>query len=208
MEEIVDFDEWLKIQENKKTKYFLIYHVDSGNIKSVCPENACSSGDSKIEISEEMAQNIFSGEINPGLIRVNHDSQSIEFIEDESIIKIDSILHRVLEKENNDKEVDVYILYNRDKKELSFQLTKAFGGTYLDENFNDLKIKEPFWESELTVEYMIGDLNDPNVLHETISLKISEMIGNIVRYENIELPEKFSIYYSKRILRNQIFEII
>jgi len=206
MEEMIDFDEWFESIQNKKVKYYLVYNAESGKVVSVCPEGPCPPNELKIEISSDMAESIFNGSINPDSLEVDHISQTVKIIEVETSVKVDYVMHRVPEKNNSTvNDVDIYIRYERNKKQLTFELTEKFGGTYRAET-NDTIRKEPFWNDDLTVDYMIGDLNDPNIFNETITVRISDMIGNKLIYDNIDLPEQFSIYYSKRILRNHVFE--
>jgi len=209
MEEVIDFDEWFKKQVDIVVQYYLIYDSETGEVKSLSPDYACTDLAYKIPISQEMAEDILAGNLNPSLIKVNLDLKELEILEDQSIEKIESLIYRIPHRADYDKkDIDVCIRYYKQDKTLVFELTKKFGGTFDNNELEKDNIREPFWENDLSVDYMIGDLNDPNILHDTISVKISEMIGNPVVFEQIDLPENFSIYYTKRILRNHVYEVL
>jgi hypothetical protein len=207
MEEVIDFDEWLKKLEVRKPVFYVIYNSETGEINSVGPNTQCLDHQSKLEITQDFADLIFSGKINPSSLRVNYETQTIDVVEEPDSLSSNFLIHRIPEKKNFEgKDIDIFILYDRSNKELVFEMTEKFGGTYNNSQCIKTEKKQPFWDKELTVEYTVGDYNDPNVIHESIEIKLSDMIGKKVTFENIFLPKKYSIFYTKRILRNHVTE--
>lgn len=209
MEETIDFDEWLKKTEIQQPVFYVIYNSETGEINSISSTGQCLDYQSKLEITQDFADLIFSGKINPSSLRVNYETKTIDVVEESNSLSSNFLIHRIPEKKNFDgKDIDIFILYNRSKKELVFEMTEKFGGTYNSSQLTKIEKKQQFWDKDLIVEYTVGDYNDPNIIHESIEIKLSDMIGKKVTFENISLPKMYSIFYTKRILRNHVVEEI
>jgi hypothetical protein len=207
MEKINDFDTWLlqQSQQDISTKYYAIYESESGIIKGIWPDHAASDEIYKVEISNEMAESIFSGNLNPSNCIVDLDSLSVDIIENNDVMKITSVLHRVIEKKNSkSKEIDIHISYKRKDSIIFFDLSTRHGGKYIEEDLKKIN-KRKLWDLTTVVDFLITDYNDPNILHTVLSFKISEMTEDSKIFNNIVLPEKFSIFYTNRIFKNYVF---
>ena len=53
------------------------------------------------------------------------------------------------------------------------------------------------------MKLLITDYNDPNVLYTMITLTVADLVEQKKIFENIELPERFSIY-TRRIFKNYV----
>ena len=208
MEEMIDFDEWLKQQESIPAGYCAVYDPESGIIKSIQPLRSAVHETFKVDISTELAESIFSGSVNPGLFFVDPETCKIEALENQSLVKINQTLIRIpLKKFSEPGDYNVCITYNRSNKQIIFELSKKYGGTYWD-NSNPPAKKVVFWDPSSTIDFLFCNYNDPNVMHKGISFNISDMIGQPKIFDNVDLPKRFSVYHTNKILKNYIVDEI
>ena len=83
-------------------------------------------------------------------------------------------------------------------------MTERFYGTNKS-TVSDSKRKID-WKGSTEILLSITDYNDPNVLYYTLSLKVTDLVGNAVTFNNIELDKKFSIY-TRRVFKNYVLEV-
>jgi hypothetical protein len=204
MEEMIDFDKWLVEQNSNPLDYVAVYDPLTGTIKSILPKGNSQLETFKIDITNELAEFIFSGKINSNQCIVDLETGSIEILETEDITTIDQILHRVIEKKNSKtNEYDIHITYDRANFKLIFELSSYFGGTFQDRL--DAKKKKVLWDKNTNLDFLITSYNDPNILFEVMSFKISDMFNQSKIFENIKLPKKFNIFYTNRLMKNYVF---
>lgn len=202
----MDFDEWIKQQELLPVGYCAVYDPETGMIKSIQSLRSATNELYKVEITTELAESIFSGSVNPGLFFVDPETSTIEALENQSLVKISQTLVRIpVKKFSEPGDYNVCITYNRTSEEVIFELSKRYGGTYWD-NEDTVKKKVVFWDPSASVDFLLCDYNDPNIIHQGISFKISDMVGQPKVFDSIKLPERFSVYHTNKILKNYVVD--
>jgi hypothetical protein len=78
-----------------------------------------------------------------------------------------------------------------------------YGGT--KKSRAGLKKRNIVWDGDTEMLFFITDYNDPNVLYETVSVKINELIGQSKIIPMIHF-DNFSIY-TRRIFKRYVLEI-
>lgn len=208
MEEIQDFDKWINEQTIPVIEYYAVYDENSGEIKGIYPDHAASNEIYKVKIENSLAEDIFSGKVNTFFCWVDIEEQTFHVCLSKKLIKIDDVLHRIIEeKYSSQKDFDVYLTYERKQKKLIFELAEKHYGTKQNIHFPELKKKKSNWNGDLEMNFYITRYNDPNILNCIISIKIDDLFKNQKIIEEIELPEKFSVY-TRRLLKEYRFEEI
>ena len=203
MEEVIDFDEWLKDYVPPEVSYVAVYNPDTGFVKSVGPSHAFENERYKIPLDAETAESILTAETPIHNCLVDINSQTLEIAEVKNLIKIDDVLHRIISLEYSTVEKnDVYITYNTTHKALTVELSEEFGGTkQLDIS---VKKRNVVWDGDTEMNFLITDYNDPNLIFEMFSVKINELIGQSKIVENIDY-DRFSVY-TRRLFKNYVIE--
>ena len=193
MEELMDFDEWYAMQSNKEIDYWAVYDRETGNILGVYPNDAALEFDNKIKIDKELALDIQEGKIAISNCVVDLESDQIEIVEIKSLVKIDDVLHRVVEKSFSEiADPDIVIV-------------KSNGSLIVSINEKYKNGKKTKWDGETVMDFFITDYNDPHNLRGSFSIKISQLIADSATIENIDTESKFSIY-TRRLFKKYIIE--
>lgn len=193
MEELMDFDEWYAMQSNKEIVYWAVYDKETGNVQGVYPNDAALGFDNKIKIDKELALDIQEGKISISNCVVDLESDQIEIVEIKSLVKIDDVLHRIVEK-NFSEVVDPDI-----------SIVKSNGSLIVSINEKYKNGKKTKWDGETVMDFFITDYNDPHNLRSNFSVKISQLIAADAVVENIDTESKFSIY-TRRLFKKYIIE--
>ena len=203
MEEI-DLPELFEDIVFPEIEYMAVFNPDTGEVISVGPMFAFENEKYKVTIDTETAELIIAGKINIGSCFIDMNSQTLEIVEVKSVYKIDDVLHRIIGNEWSDIEnPDVYVTYDSQKKTLKFELTEALNGTKkLDRPSAHRKI---LWDGDTVLNFLVTDYNDPNILYEMISMKISDLIGKSKIVKNLNLPKNISVY-TRRVFKNYVME--
>lgn len=204
MEEIIDFDLFIKQQQEKNQNYFAIFDPLTGNLLGVYPESTASECSNRIEIDRDLAVSILEGEINPINCKIDTSNGQLEIIETVSLNRLNYVLHRIPDiKYTEPRDNDIFIKYIRSENKLTFSLTDRMGGS---ENTGALKrSKKIKWDGELEMVFLITDYNDPNIVHMPVKFKINDLIDKSVIIFNLDLPSKFSIF-TRKIFPCYIFQ--
>lgn len=203
MEEVIDFDKWANDYILPVITYVATYDPATGAVTSVGPSHAFENEKYKIDIDNEIAESIISSEIKIHHCFVNIESNTMEIAEIKSVFKIDDVVHRIISKdfftENN---IDVYLSYSSKNKTLKIQLSNEFGGTKKSKLLT--KKRGIVWDGDTEMRFLVTDYNDPNLIYEMFSVKISELTGKnkIIRDINYD---KFSVY-TRRLFKNYVIE--
>ena len=206
MDEVQDFDKWLTEQASPIVEYYAVYDNKTGEIKGIYPDHAAINEIYKVRIESSIAEDIFSDKINTFFCWVDLEDQNFCVSESKNLIKIDDVLHRIIEeKYSEEKNFDVYLTYVRKENKLIFELAEKHYGTKKNLFFPDLKRKKSNWSGELEMNFYITRYNDPNILNHIVSLKIEDLYKKQKVFEEINLPKKFSIY-TRRLLKEYRFE--
>ena len=193
-QELMDFDEWIKLPSNQ-VEYFAKFNQENGSLLGIYPSHAAQDIVNKIQIDEDVAAQIASGKENLFSYQVDLPTKKLVKISKfstHSLIKIDDVLHRVIDKKwSKITDPDVVISYSKENKSLTFSMNNKYS-------------KNIIWDGETEMIFLVTDYNDPNVLMQMISIRVGDITENTKSF-HIELPEKFSVY-TRRILDKYIFE--
>ena len=203
MEEVIDFDKWTREYTLPVITFVAVYDPTTGAVKSVGPSHAFEKEQYKIDIAAETAESIISSEIKIHQCFVNITSNTMEIAEVKTIFKIDDVLHRIISKdfftENN---IDVYLSYSSKTKQLKIQLSKELGGT--KKNKTSTNKRAIVWNGDTEMKFFVTDYNDPNLIFEMFSVKISDLVGKTKVIKDINY-DNFSVY-TRRIFKNYVIE--
>lgn len=203
MEEVIDFDEWIKTYVPPPIEYVAVFDPHTGEVKSVGPSHAFENEKYKILLDKEIAESILSAEIQIHKCLVDINSNTLEIAEVKNLNKIDDVLHRIISTEYSLVErPDVYLTYDNNQKTLTIELSKEFGGT--KHVGNDIKKRKIVWDGDTEMSFIVTEYNDPNLIFEMFSVKINELIGESKIVEHIDY-DKFSIY-TRRLFKNYVIE--
>ena len=209
MEEMIDFDKWLSEYEVPEVRYVAVYDKDTGKVISVGPKSAFPDEKFKVFVDTEIAELILKGTISIHSCFVDPMGDSLEITEMKSVFKIDDVVHRVIDKRWSGVEIpDIYITYDTTSKTLKIELTEDLNGTYIQaEEFQPRPKRSVHWGGDTLMNFLLTDYNDPNVLIKMLSVRLDELVGQAKIFENINLPEKFSVY-TRRIFKSYVLQIL
>lgn len=193
----------------EKVKYSAVFDPESGRIKSVGPDVAFADLHYKIQLDDDIAEKIVSGQDNMSNYVVDIRSNKLELRQKLSLSTIDDLVHRIIEKKwSNEDYFDIFLSYNKKKNVLKIQMTEEFKGTKkLPKKYKDIKKRDVIWEDNLDLFFYITDYNDPNVLYDIVTFKIVDLIGKTMIFDDLSFPDKFSIY-TRRIFKNYVIEVL
>lgn len=201
--EMIDFDEWLANFKPEPMTYVAVFDPETGAVKSVGPSHAFREEKNKITLDQETAEAIINCEIMIHKCFVDLESETLEIAETKSIFKIDDVLHRIIStKYSNIDRPDVYLTYTAKTKTLKIQLSEELGGTKRVKG--EAKKRRVVWDGETTMDFLITEYNDPNLIFEMFSVKINDLIGKTKTVKDIDY-EKFSVY-TRRLFKNYVIE--
>lgn len=193
MEEMIDFDEWIKNYKPPEIEFYAIYNPDSFEVVGVYPTPAANTKEHKIKIDRELAEDIQNGIVKMSSCFVNLETNSLEILEKHPLRKIDDILHRIIDKKYSDVE-DNDITVKFKNKKIIFEMSKKLANR---------KIK---WKDDETINFFITSYNDPHVVYKNISIKLDNLYKEPQEFI-CDLENKFSIY-TRRIFKNYVFELL
>jgi len=200
-EELIIFDTSIKEQPADK-EYWAVYDAESGQLLGVYPGRTADQFSNKLKIDNELADAIRQGVTTLESCSVDLTSDELTILEVQSLIKIDDILHRVIQKQwTQATDFDVYLKYYRTSKSFAVSLSDKF---FRDNKNTKHRIR---WANDTEMTLLITEYNDPNVLYYTISLKIEDIIDKDKTFDNIDLPDRFCVY-TKRIFKNYVIEVV
>jgi len=189
MEEVIDFDKWY--QDHKiEIEYWAVYDPETGKVKGIYPNQSADNFEHKIKIDQEIGEAIGDGRISLANCYIDFESDTLEIIEIKSLIKIDDVLHRI---------IDSYWADSKDP-----DLTVKVKGDNLIFSLSD-KVKSKkriHYNGDTIMDFYITEYNDPNILFEKFSIQLNQLIEEEKSFQ-IKLPKKFSVY-TRRIFKKYI----
>ena len=124
MEEIIDFEEFLRNIKLPEVSYVAVFDPETGEVKSVGPSHAFENKPYKIPLDKETAELIIEGKIRINSCFVDITGNTLEIAEIKSVFKIDDVLHRVVEtKWAEFDKADIYITYDKSQNTSTVELT-------------------------------------------------------------------------------------
>lgn len=203
MEKIMDFDEWFANYKPEPVKYVAVFDPETGRVTSIGPSHAFENSQFKIDIDANVAQLIIDAEIKIHHCFVDTESGTLEITEVKNMFKIDDVLHRVISKEFfTGKKIDLCLSHNKQDNSITIELSEEFGGTRKSEVA--VKNRGFVWEGDTELLFLVTEYNDPNLLLDTFSVTINELIGQSKIIESFN-HHNFSIY-TRRLFKNYVIE--
>ena len=208
MEEIENLEDLFKNMVWAEPAYTAVYDPASGSLHCIGPKSVLENEKYTIDVDRETAEMIIEGKIKISSCFVDVIDNTFQIAEVKTAVKIDDVLHRVIEKQYaDDEKIDLYIKYNIEDKSVTIELSEEYTGTYIQhEKFQPVKKKKITWDGDTEMRFFLTDYNDPNCIHDTISLKISDLLEKSKKFTNLSLPSKFSVY-TRRIFKNYLIDI-
>jgi hypothetical protein len=196
MEEMIDFDSWLKNYIPPEVVYYAVYDETTRQVVGIYPESAALEINNKVKIDKEIAEDIQNGIIRMTSCFVDFNSDSVEIIENHSLRKIDDILHRIRDKKFFViDDPDISVQYNTKLNQVIVSMSQ------------DLQNKKIRYEDETEAYFLITDYNDPHIVYQTVSIKLGDLKKNSQSINFKSPKEKFSVY-TRRLFKNYVFEIL
>ena len=193
-QELMDFDEWIKLPVNQTIEYYATFK-DDGVLIGVYPSHAVLDLTNKIKIDDDIAVAISTGVENLFSYRVDIPTKKLVKLNKfstHSLIKIDDILHRVIDKKwSNIQDPDIVISHNAKNNTLTFSMSDKYSNTII-------------WDGETEMIFLVTDYNDPNVLIHMLSIRAGDITENTKSF-TLDLPTRFSVY-TRRFFDKYIFE--
>ena len=193
-QELMDFDEWIKRPVNQTIEYYVTFN-DDGALIGVYPSHAVLDVTNKIKIDDEIAIAIATGVENLFSYRVDVPTKKLVKLNKfstHSLVKIDDILHRVIDKKwTNIQDSDITILHNAKNNTLTFSMSEKYSNNII-------------WDGATEMIFLVTDYNDPNVLIHMLSIRAGDITENTKSF-TLDLPTRFSVY-TRRIFDKYIFE--
>ena len=203
METIEDFDKWLREYKPPMLQYVAVFDPTTGQVISVGPDHAFADQKHVVQISREIAESIITAEIQIHNCQINAESGQLDIAEKKTLIKLDDVLHRIPDiKYSKELKSDIHLTYNSKSKYLKIQLCAEYGGTKKHKDSNSTR--KFIWDGSTDMDFLITDYNDPNLILEMFSVKLSELVGHSVTIKNIEY-DRFSVY-TRRLFKNYVIE--
>ena len=195
-QELMDFDEWIKLPVNQTVEYYATFK-DDGSLIGVYPSHAVLDITNKIKIDEEIATAVSTGVENLFSYRVDVPTKKLVKLNKfstHSLIKIDDILHRIIDKKwSNMQDPDITILHDTKNSTLIFSMSNKYSNNII-------------WDGATEMIFLVTDYNDPNVLLHMLSIRAGDITENTKLF-TLDLPNRFSVY-TRRIFDKYIFETI
>jgi len=193
-QELMDFDEWIKLPVNQTIEYYATFK-DDGSLIGVYPSHTVLDIPNKIKIDDEIATAITDGVENLFSYKVDIPTKKLVKLNKFSthnLIKIDDILHRIIDKKwSNIQDPDIVISHNTKNNTLTFSMSEKYSTNII-------------WDGETEMIFLITDYNDPNVLIHMLSIRAGDITENTKSFA-LNLPTRFSVY-TRRIFDKYLFE--
>jgi hypothetical protein len=193
-QELMDFDEWIKLPVNQTIEYYATFK-DDGALIGVYPSHVVADIPNKIKIDDEIATAIATGVENLFSYRIDVPTKKLVKLNKfstHSLIKIDDILHRVIDKKwSNIQDPDITILHSAKNNTLTFLMSNKYSNNII-------------WDGATEMIFLVTDYNDPNVLIHMLSIRAGDITENTKSFA-LDLPTRFSVY-TRRIFDKYLFE--
>lgn len=194
MEEIIDFDSWLQQYTVPQVEYWAIFEPTTGEVIGIYPDFAAHDKQYKIKIDRDLAEDIHNGIIQMSFCFVDIDSETVEIVTKHSLVKIDDVLHRVIDRKYSPSQKnDIIIQYNELENKIIFVLP--------------IKTRKIQWDGSTEMQFFITAYNDPHNLYQTIAFQLKDLEQSSKEFIYTGPRNRFSIF-TRRILKNYVFEKI
>lgn len=193
MEEIIDFDEWLKNYTPPEINYWAIFNPDNGEVIGIYPDAAAKDRIHKILIDKELAEDIMNGVIRMNTCYVDLESDKVEIFEKYGLRKIDDIMHRIPDARFHQVEnPDLLVTFESKLKRITLSLSDS------------IKNKKVYWVDETTVSFQITAYNNPYHVYQTITCTLDDLKNNPMSFIIDTENKRFSIF-TRRLFKKYLY---
>jgi hypothetical protein len=204
-EDLVEFTKWVEEFKTIEIHHWAVFNPETGKIIGLYPGRSADEFESKIEVQPELVESVRKGEVRLDLCSVDLINGELTVVETQSVSKIDDVLHRIIEKKwSQADDCEVFLKYSHKTKKFKVSLTEKFYGN--KKSKTPVAKRKIFWTADSEMSLLVTDYNDPNIIHQTITLHLEDLISKDKVFEDMELPTKFSVY-TRRLFKNYIIEI-
>lgn len=198
-ETVLDFDKWIEEHQTIEVQYYAVYN-DDGVVTGIYPERIVSDKQNKVLVDKETAELIHNGTLQLHLCRVSVlEKKFLTSYEKE----IDDVLHRIPDKRwSSEKYFDFYIDYYRKESKIILALSSKYNGI----RDSGTPISVPINNLHTEINLIFSEYNDPNKPYYNIKIKVEELVNKEKLINNIELPEKFSVF-TRRFFDTYIVDV-
>jgi hypothetical protein len=197
-----DFEEWAATLTPVETTYYAIFDT-SGKVTAIYPDHAAAEIENKIPVSRDIVESVIEGKTTVHSYKIDLTSANLEFIEIQTLTKIDDVLHRIIDNQWTDViDNDVFLTYDNTAKCLTIELAKKYNGT---REVTGIQSKKVHWSGSTEMLFLLTNYNDPNYLIRSISVTLDQLVDQKKIITDLELPNKFSVY-TRRLFKNYIIE--
>ena len=202
MEEI---DDWYLEVELPPVEYVAVFDPVTGVVMSVGPSIAFENEENKIPILDTTAIDIIEGRIKLHSCFIDTDSETLEITENQNLYKIDDVIHRVISTQwTNPESADIFLTHSSKDNKIKVELAKKFGGTKTFDK--EIPTRRMFWNGESEMFFTVTGYNDPHIIYESFSIKLSDLVGNFKLIKlGKDVPKRFSVY-TRRLFKNYMIE--
>lgn len=184
-----EFQEFLKTIQYREEEYFV-----SCDEKGYIYELSTIPGTGKIKVTKEFADEIYNGSASLKSYKIDLESGTV--VKNEilytHLVKIDDVLHRIVEKKwSRIEKPDVSLSYERDKSLMTFKINPI--------------LKSVEWLGDREMIFLFTGYNDPNILLGMTKFSVDELVSYPQRID-VSLPENFSVY-TRRVFDKYTLEI-
>lgn len=190
----IDFFEWVKSIEIPEVEHFITFDPKTGKILGLYPSHSLPDVKNYIKIDKDIADAISQGQKSLTSYVVDLSTDTPNLIEVQTLVTIDDVLHRIIDKKSHKNDLDLIIKYNKDTKELIFSLDKKY------------RTKTIFYDGNTELIFYLTEYNDPHKLIKKIKFPLEDLFNSNVKiFKDIDVSYKFNIF-TRRIFKNYILE--
>lgn len=205
MEEIVKIS---NKDQSQESVFCAVFDPLTGEVTCVGPTIALKNVEHKIPLEDEIGEMIIDGKINIFNCAVDIRNMSFQLLEKKAVVKIDDVLHRIVNKKWTDIDnPDIFLSLSYSKKTLTIQLTEEFGGTFkLPKKYQPVIKRKILWHGDTILDFYVTAYNDPHILYSKHSIYLKDLVGKKIVLKDITASENCSVY-TRRVLQNYLIEI-
>lgn len=203
MEENIDITELFKIQKPEPINYYAEFDFDTGAIIKVGPEHAFENVKYKIPVPEDTAVNIINGVTKMTNCSVDIIENKFYLAEIRNAVKIDDVLHRIVEQKYSAFDYPhILLTYNSNKKTIKIQMSELFFGTCkIPKKFLPVEQRRLHWTGDTNLIFYVTAYNDPTVIFETFSVCVNELKEKDVTVELSNVKTDFFSVFTRRMFK-------
>lgn len=202
MENLIDFDLWLKEYVPQEIIYVAVFDGKTGAVKSVGPAHAFLTENNKIEIDKELAESIIQGTVNINSCFIDILNNSIEVKTSLDADDINLKVYKIPDIKYSNEFSDICLTYWSNDKILRFELSKDLGGTKITPRIS-VNSNCIAWDNDKVMTFFITTKNNPNLIYDVFEISIQDLCDSYI--DKQVSVDSFSVY-TERIFKNYSIE--